>query len=261
MWSCITCQPKIHLLRNERNMYLRLWGKNVLQFSGEPLYQMFEIKLVLTIDFPQRMPAGVFMTCPDIMEPFSLKDGDWCFEKPGITAIAHPSPIEVGTTHGVFILAEKPHVNCSNQLGLPAVTQSTCIQFLHKPSKEQMHEANAVFLIADDEHVYTDGEFFMDWATTVKLVKLYQRLSPLGCEIDAFGDFLQSLGENSNTDYCKNVENVVEVVPKLIETREKFYDELQGTHFNVLLFNKSKFYHIGTMTEYIEAFCDNLAMR
>ncbi|CAB4043757.1 Fucose-1-phosphate guanylyltransferase, partial [Paramuricea clavata] len=207
------------------------------------------------------MAPGVFITCPDIMEPFSLKDSDWDFEKtPGITAIAHPSPIEIGTTHGVFILAEKPHVNCANHSELPSVTQSTCIQFLHKPSKERMHDANAVFLIANDEYVYTDGEFYMDWATTAKLVKLYQKLSPLGCEIDAFGDFLQALGENSNKEYCKNVANVVQVVPKLVETREKFYDELQGTQFNVLLFNKSKFYHIGTMTEYIEAFCDNLVM-
>ena len=222
---------------------------------------MFEIKLALCIDLPQHMEPGIFITCPDIMEPFSLKDSDWGFEKPGITAIAHPSPIEIGTTHGVFILAEKPHVNCSDHHELPSVTQSTCIQFLHKPSKERMHEANAVFLIANEEYVYTDGEFYMDWATTKKLVKLYQRLSPLGCEIDAFGDFLQALGENSNNEYCKNVANVVEVVPKLVETRKMFYDELQGTQFNVLLLNKSKSYHIGTMTEYIEAFCDNLAVR
>ena len=124
-----------------------------------------------------------------------------------------------------------------------------------------MREANAVFLIDDKEYVCTDGEFFMDWATTAKLLKLYQKLSPLGCEIDAFGDFLQALGEKSNKEYCKNVANVVEVVPKLVETREKFYDELQGTQFNVLLLNKSKFYHIGTMPEYVEAFCDNLTFR
>ena len=222
---------------------------------------MFEIKLVLCMDFPQHMAPGIFISCPDIMEPFSLKDGNWDFEKPGITAIAHPSPIEIGTTHGVFILAEKPHTNCSNHSKLPSVTQSTCIQFLHKPTKEQMHDSNAVFLIANEEYVYTDGEFYMDWPTTAKLVKLYQKLSPLGCEIDAFGDFLQALGQNSTKDYCKNVVNVVEVVPKLVEIREIFYDELQGTQFNVLLFNKSKFYHIGTMMEYLEAFCDNLAFR
>jgi fucose-1-phosphate guanylyltransferase len=230
-------------------------------FSGDPLYQMFEIKLAICIDLPQRMAPGIFITCPDIMEPFTLKKSDWDFEKPGITAIAHPSPFDVGTTHGVFILAEKPHVNCSNHSELPSVTQSTCIKFLHKPSKERMYEANAVFLIANEEYVYTDGEFYMDWATTSKLVKLYKKLSPLGCEIDAFGDFLQALGENGDKEYCKNVANVVEVVPKLVETREKFYHELKGTQFNVLLLNKSKFYHIGTMTEYLEVFCDTLVMR
>ena len=73
--------------------------------------------------------------------------------------------------------------------------------------------------------------------------------------------FYKPLGENSTKEYCKNVVNVVEIVPKLVETREMFYNELQGTQFNVLLFNKSKFYHIGTMTEYLEAFCDNLVFR
>ena len=213
------------------------------------------------LTFHKECPLVSSLPAQILWNRFPSKLATGLFDKPGITAIAHPSPIEIGTTHGVFILAEKPHVNCSNHSELPSVTQSTCIQFLHKPSMERMHEANAVFLIANEEYVYTDGEFFIDWMTTAKLVNLYQKLSPLACEIDAFGDFLQALGENSNKEYCKNVANVVEVVPKLVEIRERFYDELQGTQFNVLLFNKSKFYHIGTMTEYIEAFCDNKIMR
>lgn len=219
------------------------------------------MKLALCIDFPKHMNPGIFISCPDIMEPFSFDNSEWGFHKPGITAIAHPSPIEIGTTHGVFVLEDNPHVHKKNHFDLPSVTQSSCIQFLHKPSKEKMHEANAVFMVGDMEYIYTDGEFFMDWPTAFRLIKLYTELSPLNCEIDAFGDFLQALGQNSNKDYCKNVANVVQVVPKLIETREKFYDLLQGTQFNVLLFNKSKFYHIGTMTEYIESFCDDMVMR
>lgn len=222
---------------------------------------MIEIKLALCIEFPQRMGPGVFISCPDIMELFTIEDGDWTFERPGITALAHPSPIEIGTTHGVFVLAEKPHVDSGVHSDLPSVTLATCIEFLHKPSRERMHEKSAVFTFSEEEFVYTDSEFFMDWPTAMKLVKLYKGLSPLGCEIDAYGDFLQGLGQNGTVDYCKNVANVVEVTPKLVETREKFFHELRGTQFNVLLFNKSRFYHIGTMTEYLQTFCDNLVFR
>ena len=124
-----------------------------------------------------------------------------------------------------------------------------------------MHEKGAVFSLCNQDYVYTDSEFFMDWPTATKLVKLYRELSPLGCEIDAYGDFLQALGRDGHAEYCSNVANVVEVVPQLVETREKFFHVLRGTQFNVLLFNKSRFYHIGTMTEYLEAFCDNLVFR
>ena len=82
---------------------------------------MIEIKLALCIEFPRKMGPGVFISCPDIMELFTIEQGDWTFERPGITAIAHPSPIEIGTTHGVFILDEKPHVDCSKQSDLPLV--------------------------------------------------------------------------------------------------------------------------------------------
>ena len=88
---------------------------------GNPIYQMIEIKLALCIEFPRKMGPGVFISCPDIMELFTIEQGDWTFERPGITAIAHPSPIEIGTTHGVFILDEKPHVDCSKQSDLPLV--------------------------------------------------------------------------------------------------------------------------------------------
>ena len=82
---------------------------------------MIEIKLALCIEFPRKMGPGVFISCPDIMELFTIEQGDWTFERPGITAIAHPSPIEIGTTHGVFVLDEKPHVDCSKQSDLPLV--------------------------------------------------------------------------------------------------------------------------------------------
>ena len=71
--------------------------------SGDPPYQMLEMQLAMFIEFPGRMEPGIFVVASDCFELFN-SDGNWCFSQPGFTALAHPSPIEIGTTHGVFVL-------------------------------------------------------------------------------------------------------------------------------------------------------------
>lgn len=73
--------------------------------SGDPPYQMLEIQLVLFMDLPARMNPGMFVVASDCVELFN-NEGDWSLTKPGFTALAHPSPIIIGTTHGVFKLAD-----------------------------------------------------------------------------------------------------------------------------------------------------------
>lgn len=72
---------------------------------GNPIYQTLELKLAMYIEFPQRMPPGIFVTSADTIELYVL-DGNWNFNSKGFTSLAHPSPIEIGTTHGVFVLDE-----------------------------------------------------------------------------------------------------------------------------------------------------------
>ena len=43
--------------------------------------------------------------------------------------------------------------------------------------------------------VYTDSVFWFDTATKERLLSIYDNLAPLGVEIDAYGDFLQALGD------------------------------------------------------------------
>ncbi|KAJ8375218.1 hypothetical protein SKAU_G00057980 [Synaphobranchus kaupii] len=72
---------------------------------GNPVYQMLELKLAMYIDFPLHMKPGVLVTCADDIELYSINNTERIvFDKPGFTAVAHPSPISVGTTHGVFVL-------------------------------------------------------------------------------------------------------------------------------------------------------------
>ena len=70
---------------------------------GDPPYQMLEMQLAMFIDLPSRMNPGIFVAASDCFELFN-REGDWSLSKPGFTALAHPSPVTVGTTHGVFVL-------------------------------------------------------------------------------------------------------------------------------------------------------------
>lgn len=67
---------------------------------------MLELKLAMYIDFPKKMKPGIFVSSADCIELYELNGEEWNFENPGVTSLAHPSPIEIGTTHGVYVLDE-----------------------------------------------------------------------------------------------------------------------------------------------------------
>ena len=66
---------------------------------------MLELQLALFVEFPEKMNPGIFVVASDILTLFN-SEGDLSFTKPGFTALAHPSPINIGTTHGVFALSD-----------------------------------------------------------------------------------------------------------------------------------------------------------
>lgn len=220
---------------------------------GEPLYQMLELKLAMYVDFPLHMKPGVLVTCADDIEIYTTEVGDSIkFERPGFTALAHPSPLSIGTTHGVFVfdLGEmSPDLEMEN---------ASCLRFLHKPTIGKMREHRAVcnrqsdcVSISDAEFVYTDSTYYVDFDTVKSLLNLLEQLGPLNCEIDAYGDFLQALGPNATIDYTSNTVNVSKEESSLVEMRKKIFHLLKGTPLNVIVLNNSKFYHIGTTSEYL----------
>lgn len=66
---------------------------------------MLELQLAMMMDLPARMNPGLFVVASDCLEFFN-SEGDWSLTNPGFTAFAHPSPIIIGTTHGVFVLSD-----------------------------------------------------------------------------------------------------------------------------------------------------------
>lgn len=105
--------------------------------------------------------------------------------------------------------------------------------------------------------VFTDSNYFFDHNVTEKIIDFYQKNSPLSDEICAYGDFLQPLGYKADdlyTGYCKNV---VSISTNLVNVRRKMYSLLKDYPLDVIALKQSKFYHIGTLREYVENFCEN----
>ncbi|XP_061153097.1 fucose-1-phosphate guanylyltransferase isoform X1 [Syngnathus typhle] len=220
---------------------------------GEPLYQMLELKLAMYVDLPNHMKPGVLVTCADDIELYSIAEGERvALDKPGFTALAHPSPLSIGTTHGVFVLKPSEDAEWSE------MENRTCLRFLHKPSIETMRDTGAVFQrrsdcfpLSDAEFVYTDSTYYVDFDTSQRLLGMLKEVAPLECEIDAYGDFLQALGPLASIEYTRNTANVTKEDDGLVEIRQKIFRLLRGMPLNVVLLNNSKFYHLGTTREYV----------
>lgn len=240
---------------------------------GSPIFQMLELKLAMYIDFPAHMNPGILVTCADDIELYSLGESEFIrFDKPGFTALAHPSSLTVGTTHGVFVLEPLNHLECKD------LEYRSCHRFLHKPSIEKMHQFRAVYrhrnfsqqhfaggdfssLKSDLEYVYTDSLFYIDCKSAKKLLAFYEKIGTLNCEIDAYGDFLQALGPGATIEYTRNTSNVTKEESELVDMREKIFHLLKGTSLNVVVLNSSKFYHIGTTEEYLFHFTSDSSLK
>ncbi|NXD84612.1 FPGT guanylyltransferase, partial [Halcyon senegalensis] len=239
---------------------------------GDPIYQMLEMKLAMYIDFPSHMKPGVLITCSDDIELYSTGATETVtFDKPGFTALAHPSDLAVGTTHGVFVL------DPSSFSGKGGLEYASCHQFLHKPDVKTMRQHGAVCargncprlstsghdgnLETGSEWVYTDSVFYIDHSTAEQLLTFYKEMGTLCCEIDAYSDFLQALGPGATQDYTKNTSNVTKEEPQLVDVRQKLYSLLKGTALNVIILNNSKFYHIGTTQEYLFHFASDSKLK
>lgn len=228
---------------------------------GDPIFQMLELKLAMYVDFPSQMKPGVLVTCADDIELYSIAEEESVkFDKPGFTALAHPSPLSVGTTHGVFVLDPQEKSSYSE------MENASCLHFLHKPSIDKMRGSGAVCkqqsgLFTDSEFVYTDSTYYVDFDTAKSLLNVLTELGPLSCEIDAYGDFLQALGSKATIEYTNNTANVTKEESSLVEIRQKIFHLLKGTPLNVILLNNSKFYHIGTTSEYLFHLTEHTALR
>lgn len=229
---------------------------------GDPIYQMLDLKLAMYMPFLPNMPPGVFVACADDILVYDLGPAEdskfWSFCVNGFTALAHPSPVQIGTKHGVYVVENEKNVDSTKE-----IRGMRCLRVLQKPRITQMYEKGAVLsnlkfsseITFKGDTSYTDSAFFFGMDVAKKLLHFYSENCPLTCEIDAYGDFLQALGPLATSEYIHNTSNVTHLTPNLVPTRLKIFELLKGTDINLLLMNASKFIHIGTTKEYIHHFC------
>lgn len=232
---------------------------------GQPIYQMLDLKLALYWPFVSIIAPGIFLVCADDILVYDLgEENDWSVPARGFTALAHPSPISIGRTHGVYVIDEVEKLDTKKH-----VLVANCLEVLQKPSDEKMKERGAL-LKSDDNHfefadgicmdgdiVYTDSSYYFGVDVMRKLLKLKQTLGSISCEIDAYGDFLQALGQRSSDAYIFNTSNISQMTSELIQVRKQAFDALQKTNLSLIIMNASRFIHIGTTKELIHHFCQD----
>ncbi|XP_064637710.1 fucose-1-phosphate guanylyltransferase-like [Lineus longissimus] len=222
---------------------------------GPHISDMLDLNLAMFLPFLKKMQPGVFVTCSDVILPYFLDcGGDWSFELPGFTVLAHPSSIEIATKHGVYVLKD------AGAALQKSVGTFQCLKVLQKPCEKDIRENGAIVEKNGEEFVFTDSVFFFDHNVSSRLLRFHADCGPITCEIDGYGDFLQALGPLANSDYINNTSNVSYVKPELLNMRLKVFDLLKCLPLNTTVLNDSKFYHLGTMQEYVTNFCEDMTL-
>ncbi|CAG8750147.1 2340_t:CDS:2, partial [Funneliformis caledonium] len=102
-----------------------------------------------------------------------------------------------------------------------------------------------------NEFVYTDSTYFFDYTILKVFLKILDEIQPLTYELEAWSDFLST----KSTKHFITQE--ISTLEKAQLTILKELYSLDNPKLNVLILNNSKFYHMGTMFEYLNECCMN----
>ncbi|XP_076353850.1 fucose-1-phosphate guanylyltransferase-like isoform X2 [Tachypleus tridentatus] len=245
--------------REKKDFHIPFWDVVTITTADEEQKGAFEEQIkrkCSSHDLPLGVPFHVFADPPGIKIEYEDEPA-WSFTKPGFTALAHPSTLNIGTKHGVYVLPPLEFTSKTCFL-------SSCSRVLQKPTETIMREKGAVVTIStpegDEEIVYSDSAFFFSTEVTKKMIDFCRANKSFNCEIDAYGDFLQALGPHAVPDYIYNSSTVVDSTEDLVLARQRIFHLLRGCDLNIVVLQQSKFYHLGTMTEYVENLCTNSSL-
>ncbi|KAG0265356.1 hypothetical protein BG011_004901 [Mortierella polycephala] len=213
--------------------------------------QILELKLVLYLHLLRTMPPGVFLTSADGIELFASKSPFPSVAKPRtITALAHPSSMHIGSTHGVYLLQDPEGLVAADRELRPKDQSAlllNCQQFLHKPSLEIKQNA-----------VYTDSCYYFDPETAIILANIYPTLHP-ECDLEAWADILFFQDSDSGSGSSQDSDAISSDPHHQGRQIMKRVLQETGISLDVMVLNASKFYHLGTMQEFLTGVCTDTA--
>ncbi|KAG0203467.1 hypothetical protein BGX28_004253 [Mortierella sp. GBA30] len=229
--------------------------------------QVLELKLVLYLHLLETMPPGVFLTSADGIELFASGTPFPSEPKPfTITALAHPSSTRIGSTHGVYLLQDADHL-VTRDRKLHPKDQSAfllkCQRFLHKPSLEVMKSVPGVIYpgskASTTDIVYTDSCYYFDPQTATLMANMFPSLDPK-CDLEAWADILDFqdifCATHSSIQQPTSLSSDPHILGRQLVKRSF---QKAGVSLDVMVLNASKFYHLGTMQEFLDGTCTDVA--
>ena len=231
---------------------------------------ILEAQLVQLTPLAATLPPGVFVSCADVALEYgdvekSLDEETRSAMKRGITALAHPSSVAIGEQHGVFACDEaevKERVRAMR--AGRKLAPLDCRRCLQKPTEQEMRGAGCVmrgYETEIDDWVLTDSCFHIGVEAVEALVELDERRRDVlaGCEICAYGDFMQPLGSDADTSYLDRIDHLASVTSsthaesetRLRDARRAVADALRGRPLIVIPLFPSRFIHLGTIPEFL----------
>uniref|UniRef100_A0A0P4WAQ6 GDP-fucose pyrophosphorylase domain-containing protein n=2 Tax=Scylla olivacea TaxID=85551 RepID=A0A0P4WAQ6_SCYOL len=223
---------------------------------GNAVPQMLDLKLALYLPLCSLLGPGTLVTCADDIETYCLDRASLDMESLGgadVVALGHPSTLEVGTGHGVYVLQ-----GGGAEVALSGTSSvQECLEVLQKPSISAMRASGAVFCRGGSEQhqdqqeeqegqeeVWSDSVFWLSSGVCRRLLKWYRDNQPLPAELDAYAHLLPCLGTRM----------VAASAEDFSDFRSQMLPLVRGASFKVITLPQSKFYHLGTMQEYVGNF-------
>jgi len=234
---------------------------------------ILEAQLVQLSAFARALPPGMFVSSADVLIEYGDIPGTYdkviyeAMER-GITALGHPSSLEVGASHGVFV-CDKKEVRArvdAMRAGEERAASAPlmCHRCLQKPNAQVMADAGAVLVgynDDDDVWVLTDSAFHIGVEACEVLIALARTKGDVlvGCEIDAYGDFMQPLGCDADLSYLNRVDHLASVTSstksdgaeRLQLARRTVADVMRGRPLVIIPLLPSRFIHLGTIPEFL----------
>lgn len=236
---------------------------SALPIQSSRLYQMLDVKLANYRPFIELMAAaggGMFVTASDDIEAVEIAEDDLegvretllgsSGRDPLLVSLAHPSPLSVGSGHGVFLLPEQGKGRRTLDLW------DNCVEVLQKPSQEEMRSTEGLVRVdseTGDEFVFTDSAYWINPALMRELVYFYSRTKPVAVESSIYADFMVCQGSKKT----RRLDEGYGEGSAQGSFKKKVAALMNNIPLKIVSLPNSKFYHIGTMSEYLDALCGN----